>query len=365
LGWGKLLKKDLTPKFNNFSDVLAEDREEVRIVKTVKSENYNYIFNPTNGLFARWGKTLEDDPEFSPLGPELMDIEISTVCHQGCPFCYKGNISRGENMSLETFKQLFSKFPSNLTQIAFGVGSIDSNQDTFEIMWHCRKNGIVPNITINGYRMMPELYDKLVGVCGAVAVSLYDADVCYNAVQELTKRGLKQVNIHAMLSEETYDKCLEVQKAKEEDDRLKDLNAIVYLRLKPKGRGQGFHQVSREHYHNLINRALERDIPIGFDSCSAPSFAEVIKDRKDYSRIMQYVEPCESACFSAYINVQGRAFPCSFTEGLEEYEGIDVLHTHNFLTDVWNSPEYLGFRKKLNGAKDKNGCRKCPAYNLD
>jgi hypothetical protein len=57
-------------------------------IKVVASENYNYIFNRENGFFARWGKTKEDDPEFSPFGPEILDIEISEVCNMGCTFCF-------------------------------------------------------------------------------------------------------------------------------------------------------------------------------------------------------------------------------------------------------------------------------------
>ena len=146
-------------------------------IRKVRSPGYNYNFSTKTGYFERWGKTKQDDPDYSPNGPEIIDCEISTICNQGCKFCYKGNTSKGENMSLETFKKLFSKFPKDFlpTQIAFGIGSIDSNPDTFPIMQYCRDNGVIPNITINGSGMTPELYDKLVAVCGAVAISLiYD-----------------------------------------------------------------------------------------------------------------------------------------------------------------------------------------------
>ena len=100
----------------------------------------------------------------SVFGPEIADIEISTICHGippvgmdkpvPCKFCYKSNSGRGENMSLDTFKQIFHKFPRSLTQIAFGIGDIDSNPDLWNIMRYCRDNNyqfIVPNVTVNGY----------------------------------------------------------------------------------------------------------------------------------------------------------------------------------------------------------------------
>lgn len=38
--------------------------------KIVRSKGYNYEFNKKTGFFARWGKVKEDDPLFSPFGPE-------------------------------------------------------------------------------------------------------------------------------------------------------------------------------------------------------------------------------------------------------------------------------------------------------
>ena len=55
--------------------------------KIVMLPNYNFVFDKTNGNFARWGKTKEDDPQQAP-APEIADIEISTVCTKGCAFCF-------------------------------------------------------------------------------------------------------------------------------------------------------------------------------------------------------------------------------------------------------------------------------------
>lgn len=56
--------------------------------KVVRSEEYNRNFNKKTGKSVRWGKTVEDDPNFSPIGPEILDIEVSqNGCHARCPFC--------------------------------------------------------------------------------------------------------------------------------------------------------------------------------------------------------------------------------------------------------------------------------------
>ena len=58
-------------------------------IKVLQSQDYNYVFNLENGFFARWGATQDDDPSWSPFGPEIMDIEISDgeSCPMTCAFC--------------------------------------------------------------------------------------------------------------------------------------------------------------------------------------------------------------------------------------------------------------------------------------
>ena len=337
-------------------------------IKLFMSESYNYVFNETNGHFMRWGKTRDDDPEFSRFGPEILDIEISTICPKACSFCYKTNTGKGQYMTFDTFKKLFHKLPITVTQIAFGIGSIEGNPDLFKIMQYCRDNElkrkIIPNITINGDNLTDEYADKLSEVCGAIAVSMYDYEKCYSAVKKLSDRGMKQVNIHMLLSEETLDTCNHVvQDAK--DGKIGGLNAIVFLWLKPKGKRNTYHQVQDfKEYKKLVDKAFKYDVNIGFDSCSAPMFLKAIKERKDYKQMEQLVEPCESTLFSAYINVEGRAFPCSFTEDTDDYTGIDVVNCGDFINDIWYGKETMKFRARVIGNIDENECRNCPAYTL-
>ena len=332
--------------------------------KTLRSEYVNYNFNKINGTMITYGKTLDDDPEYSPFGPFIIDMEVSTACSKGCSHCYKSNTSKGKNMSLRKFKRVFNKLPKTVTQIAFGIGDIDANPDLWKIMKYCLMNGVTPNITINGARMTLDLYDKLAQHCGAVAVSLYDYDECYNAVKELTDRGMTQVNIHCLLSEETFEKCFRVAQHKLNDSRLEKLNAIVYLWLKPKGCRNIYHQVDERQYKGLVNFALDNKISIGFDSCSAPMFLDAIKEHKDYQQIYQHVEPCESTLFSTYINVEGKVFPCSFSEDVRGYKGVDILKAKDFIKDVWFHPETKRFRTVVMNSKDCNDCRNCPLYEL-
>lgn len=344
--------------------------------KIVRAIGYNYNFSKITGAFMRWGETTNDDPTFSPFGPEILDIEISTICHQNCSFCYKSNTSEGQNMSLETFKKIFHKIPRNLTQIAFGIGDIHANPDLYSIMSYCRSNDynrVVPNITINGAQLVPEDYYKLSKLCGAVAVSNYSKNACYDAVQRLgrfvglDRSTLRQVNIHQLLCEETYDKCISLMDDMQTDERLyRYLNATVFLIMKPKGKRNIYTPLKdMEKYKALINKALDKKLPIGFDSCTAPSFMRAIESRPEEKMLKQCAEPCESTIFSLYINTRGECVPCSFSDGEKNIDAIDMLKVEDFMTEVWNAPQLLSFRDKLLSSEKCNGCRTCPLFDVE
>jgi hypothetical protein len=334
--------------------------------KIVKSPNYNYHCNRENGQFIRWGKDFDDDPIMAP-APEIADIEISTICHQNCKFCYKSNTPDGKNMDLETFKILFHKFPKTVCQFALGVGSLDANPDLYKIMEYCRNNDynyVVPNITINGYHLTDYHVDRLSNLVGAISVSHYNDDVCYDAVQKLTA-NIKQVNIHKLVSLETYESCFKLMNDSKNDSRLSKLNSIVFLLLKPRGNRNTLHGLNNiEEYKRLVDYALDNDVRIGFDSCSCSMFLKSVRDRKEYELFKTMSEPCESfGLFSCYINVSGEYFPCSFAEGVGEWkDGISVLKCYDFVQDIWNSEKVKKWREISLKCIDCHGCRVCPIF---
>jgi len=330
--------------------------------KSVRSENYNYDFRKEDGFFKRWGKTPKDDPQFSPYGSEILDVEVSERCSLGCTACYKTNTPFGKNMSLETFKTILNKIPRNVNQIAFGIGSLDLCPELWDIMSYCRNNPynqVVPNLTINGFNFTDEQADKLSSLCGAIAVSkYYPKDVCYDAVKKLTDRGMKQINIHQMVSSQTLKSCYEVINDSKNDPRLAKLNAIVFLILKPKGGRNNLQSVTFKEYKALVDYALGLGVSVGFDSCSANSFLKAVADHPDYEKYLMLSEPCESTMFSLYLNAEGHAFPCSFAEGEGEWkEGIDVVSCDDFIKDVWNHPRMNAFRNK-----SISNCRDCVLF---
>ena len=79
--------------------------------KYLMSENLNYMFNRKSGFSAVWGATKEEDPDYSPFGPFIADIEVTTICKgpggKLCPFCSPiGTIinTNDGNKSIENIK---------------------------------------------------------------------------------------------------------------------------------------------------------------------------------------------------------------------------------------------------------------------
>lgn len=340
------------------------------------------IFDTETGYMERWGKTKEDDPQMCILGPEILDLECGETCsgisytpgdeivpltndskpfNGPCKFCYKSNTAnKGKNMLFETFKAVLDNMTykeSCLCQAALGIGDIDGNPDLWKMMEYSRSKNIIPNITINGARMTPQYYDLLAKYCGAVSVSFYgNKTVCYEAIEELAKRGMKQINIHCMISEETMPWCEAIIEDFHTDQRLTGLNAVVFLSLKQKGRGVGFTPINQEKYKELVKKCLDKNIRFGFDSCGANKFIKAAKELEK-PELEVYAEPCESGCFSSYVNVEGKFFMCSFCEDITE--GIDVVNCEDFPQEIWFNQTTTVERNKI-----INNNRNCPYFEV-
>jgi hypothetical protein len=282
--------------------------------------------------------------------------------------CYKSNTSAGKNMSFETFKKIIGKMPKVLCQTALGIGDIDSNPDLVGMLQYCRENAynqVIPNLTTNGWKVSGKIADDLVKYCGSIAVSRYSpSDVCYDAVEELTGRGGKQINIHQLISSESYEDCLQLLEDVKTDKRLKKVNSIMLLMLKPCGRGSSHHKIPFEKYKSILKSAKDKNIKIGFDSCSARTFLLAIKDHETYDLNCILTEPCESDLFSSYIDVDGMLRHCSFCKD-DQWKGVDVLNCDDFMKNVWFAEETKRFREKVWSEAGSEGIRKCHLFDLE
>jgi len=143
-------------------------------------------------------------------------------------------------------------------------------------------------------------------------------------------------------------------------DGWHDAYAFVFLGLKQVGRGEGYHIVENYEFKGIINKAFVNNIPIGFDSCSAHKFLEMYKDDERIEQFKLLAEPCESTCFSIYIDVDGYIWPCSFLQhGKGILSALNMKNVEDFMKQVWYYQWFVSFRKHL-----INGGRKCPSFKV-
>lgn len=356
--------------------------------KFITTPYYKYAFSKKSGKFIRWGLYLggEDiEVKYSPLGPEIADIEISTICHgpnnKPCSWCYKSNIAQGKYMTLDEYKKVLKVLNHNhtLTQVALGIGDIDSNPDLEKIIKYTRyEMGIIPNITINGFRMNDYYYDLLSKYCGAVSVSRYDDTVMTETIKNLylynrfktENSTLQGINIHMILCNDTFESCMNFVKNIYTQNKLRSyVNAIIFLTMKPVGCRNNFKSnITEEQHKELIDYCLENDIPIGFDSCGCYNFLKSIQNHKNFEYFNMLAEPCESSLFSIYVNVDGYAYPCSFYEQtVTDKESYPYLLFDNtdLMMDVWFNEKFNSFRKTLLSTSiNEFYCRRCPLFNI-
>ena len=334
-----------------------------------------------SGYSRRWGKRPEDNPIYSPYGPEILDVEISQGggCPMSCAVCYKGNgkVGNGQHMSFSTFKSIFDKLPhiqskngKNIffvQQIAMGVTSITKHPELWEIFDYCLENGVIPNVTFNGAELiMDSFLQRLADTCGSIAVSVNETnfDRSVNTIKRMTDMGAAQINIQYVLSTQStnflYDKLLPAIK---DDFQLRRMNAIVLLGLKPLKGGVNYDILPTTEYIRLVKYLLAKQINFGADSCSAPRLERAIQLLEDdltktqKQEILDRIERCESWLFSLYINVDGCVFPCSFSEDKEKSQSIYLSKVNDFIKDVWMSHEAKIWRTRLIELQ-----RECPLF---
>lgn len=392
--------------------------------KYLRSEFLNYNFNKETGFLQRWGKTHDDDPVYAPF-PEILDIEVTSICNgpnnRLCNFCYKGNSPKGHNMTFDEFKVIIDKMPF-LTQMALGADAHGTtNPDLFRMMEYARSKEIMPNATFSD--ISAEVATELVKYAGAIAISVYKHagfDVAFRSVKNLVqasasnnkiavdskgkiigrydflekkellkvdktlslqelmdkhpekavklyKRFGMPINFHFMISAQTINSAYDLIEEIKSNNDLKYINAVVFLSLKQKRRGTKHDYITSIDYSKLVEKCIADEIPFGFDSCSAPSFIESVKNHENFKQFKTLTEDCESTLFSSYINEFGSLYPCSFTEDWVEGgwdTGISVLDCNDFISDVWFNPRVVAFREALISNTDSNGCRNCPAFDV-
>lgn len=340
--------------------------------KHFRSDLYNYAFDLRSGHFKRWGKTEKSQPPWSPYGPEVLNVEISAGagCPMHCAVCYKKGNTTGDtpkNMSFERFKVIFDKLPSIVnkrngkrlfftTAINFEITSINKHSELWDIFDYCRENGVIPNITLNGFDPMSNnTMMRVVDTCGIINVSINrtSQQTGFNQIERMLKYGANRLNIRYVVNKQSldflYDDLLPALTA---DKRLVGLHEIVFEGLKPVNRGSAFDIMPDEEYIRLMNYLVKKKIRFSYDTCSASAFEKALSfldfNSSQKKAILERSNRCEAGLYSGYIDVGGKWWHCSFGQGIGKADGsIDVTQVNDFHKEVWMAEPIKKWRKEV------------------
>lgn len=317
------------------------------MLKTIKTDSYEILFNTRTGLEITNGINGNSDP-FSLEYPSLMDIGIKGNCsNNDCVFCYQGKEQRPD-MPLDNYMSIVDQSKKFVNQIALGgKGNPNSHKHFKEIIEYTVKNKIVPNYTTSGHDLTMEQVE-VSKKCGAVAVSISNLhDYTFQAIKMLMDAGIK-TNLHWVLSKKSIEDVIQMLGGHDIWNGkidLSKLNSIILLTFKNQGRGKNLEGWSLDP--DDIKRILpclrnqKNSFKIGADSCF---FCKLGQFDKFTPMEELFADTCEASRFSVYVSCDMKMMPCSF--GNREEYGIDITTTP--IKEVWKYSEiFIETRNKL------------------
>jgi hypothetical protein len=326
----------------------------MEITKIIKTNDYIIMFDKNSGLEIISGTDGKKDP-FVLQHPNMIDIGIMGHCKNNCEICYQGNINI-PNMTIDDFKTIIDQTKNHINQVALGgKGDPNKHENFKEIIEYCVKNNVVANYTTSGNDLTEEEIE-ISKLCGAVAVSMYNKDYTYAALNNLIESNIK-TNIHFILSKDTFDEVMQILESKDIWQGrfpIEKINAVIFLLFKPQGNGKdkkhlclNLNQI-KKFSDKILN--IESKFKIGFDSCTVN---KICQSRRLTEKESIFSDTCEASRMSCYISPDMYFIPCSF--GDKEKYGIKIDDV-NTIQKIWNSGySFLNFRKIL---KENPSC--CP-----
>lgn len=326
------------------------------------SKDYNFIADTATGITMRWGESFEVNPKRAP-APELIDISISNHCSKGCNVCYRDSEPNDSFMSVLDYefvlKSLFDERWGNVFQVALGGGEPLEHPNFLEILKITRRYNIVPNFTTNALHISKDLATDIKSLIGAVAISFRTLeDIPSSNAYIFIDEGIR-TNIHFILDRRSIIEGIKILEGKY-NPILSGFNSIIFLTFKPLGRND--EDLSLKLNEELISFCKLIDnhncsLEIGFDSCFMPLIMHLTKTNIDF------IEPCECAFFSAYIDENLNVKPCSFANQNKETFNLKEERFYDIWNDHWEQYRNSQVNSCERECRNKSTCRGgCPFY---
>lgn len=325
---------------------------------------------------------LWERPEDGVLSAPLeIHFSVTNSCSLRCGHCYmdSGEKDAGE-LTAEDFRKAVDILADmGVFHLALGGGEALERSDFFELASYVRANGIVPNLTTNGYLITKEIARKC-RIFGQVNVSVnWSEDPrgqvyshhaftdIEHSVDILLEAGVN-VGLNCVVTRKNFDHLAVVFSFANE----RKLTDVEFLRLKPSGRGKaGYFErrltssQNREFYPILKQLSQANSVPAKIDCSFVPMFCW---HRPDTVMMEQFsVYGCEAGNVLLGVRSDGRFAGCSFLSGEESIFELPKLWNQSTSLSAlrnwtYQAPEPCRACTYLNICK--GGCRAVSAFVL-
>jgi hypothetical protein len=327
------------------------------------SREYHFVGDGASGATFRWGRTTAENPALAPW-PELADISVSNRCSKGCGFCYRDSKPDGRLMSVPDYAKVLDELThpqwGSVFQVALGGGEPTEHPGFKEMLEETRRRGIFPNFTTNGDSASPETARKLGRLAGAVAVSVAGFGSGNLRGARLFSDAGVRTNLHCVLSPESLGAATAFLEGRY-DSELIGINAVVFLALKRTGRASNSAGLERGPglgaFFDRVSSPGTK-VRFGFDACLVPQ----VLSRTWVNPA--WLDACECAFFSVYVDEALTVKPCSFSR--DPASSFDLKKTG--FRWIWEQG-FSGFRERAGNVcvgrscPHKKECRgSCPLY---
>lgn len=301
--------------------------------------------------------------------PTLLDVQITTACHTGCPHCYASAVRHGMHMSWEDLCRVVREAADcGVCQIAIGGGEPLLHPRLPDLLLACRDAGIVPNLTTAGNAFTPALLAVIRRTCGAIGLSLEDVGERFaswrrfgfaafrTAIAEAQDAGIRVV-LQVTLSSANFPHLDDIVSFCAEQ---RGLYGVLFLAYKAVGRGRH----AARHLSALppdavaqgLARAYRTLAPltrVGYDCCLTPAIASV--EAGEALTDAYHLEGCSATRGSLGIGPDLSVMPCTFTSSLP----LGSLRTQS-LREIWRGLASTLFRERLaSHSRERPACRAC------
>lgn len=288
--------------------------------------------------------------------PTEVHFAITNKCSIGCPHCYMG-AGEKDTAQLDTDgikKALDILAEMNVFHIALGGGEALERPDLFEIAEYARTKGLVPNLTVSGFGITPDIARKM-KIFGQVNVSLDALGDMYGvfrgknmfaiadrALDFLIAAGVP-TGINCVVGRRNFDGIGELF----EYAQKKKLNEIEFLRFKPAGRAGGIYENERTTYEQnisltpmLAKLSAKYEIAAKIDCSFVPMLCYHKPPRQLLESMATY--GCEAGNVLWGMRSDGSVSGCSFlkSSGLSIFElGSDKNRFEKFTSWMQRAPQ--------------------------